>query len=174
MKHYICGHIFAPSLQYFNKTQDHFRSPYTTRQPWLVDRVNQGQPVIVVRIHRLSAAQKVVDQAAGCLDKPRLFYAGSAKLSICLWEDRTEGRYLLDSRHVENISVEPYSRNVEQIPLRRHSSKSHFQQRFENARNIYLPYRNIVACKNILYSVLFSVLTSYYVNILFYVEFEVF
>ena len=56
-----------------------------------------GQPVTVVRIHKLSAAETAVGRTAGCLDQPRPLYAGSAKLRICLlWENREEGRYLLD------------------------------------------------------------------------------
>ena len=45
-----------------------------------------------------------VDRASACLDKPRPFYAGSAKLPICLlWENRAEGRYLLDRLYFQSL-----------------------------------------------------------------------
>ena len=56
-----------------------------------------GQPVTVVRTHKLSAPQTAFGRAADCLDKLRLLCAGSAKPSICLpREDQAEGRYLLE------------------------------------------------------------------------------
>ena len=73
-----------------------------------------------LKLHLLSSAQTAVSRAAGCPDKLRPLYSGSANLPICLlWENRTEGRYLLDRLYIRNGHL---PRNCTRLPSRvRHS-----------------------------------------------------